>query len=54
LYVDGHEDGKETWKNSEGDGLKDFGVDEEVEFYDEEDIPLAELLRRKRIQFKQQ
>lgn len=40
------EDGEEGWRNSEGERLRDFGVDEETEFYDEEDVPLAELLRR--------
>lgn len=28
-------DGEEAWRNSEGERLQDFGVDEEVEFYDE-------------------
>ena len=41
------EDGEEGWKNSEGERLCDFGVDEETEFYDEDDVPLAELIRRK-------
>ena len=40
--------GEEAWRNSEGDRLNDFGVDEDAEFYDEESIPLAELLRRRR------
>ncbi|EDN10470.1 conserved hypothetical protein [Histoplasma mississippiense (nom. inval.)] len=40
--------GEEGWRDSEGDRLRDFGVDEEVEFYDEDDIPLAELLRRRK------
>lgn len=39
---------KEGWKNSEGERLDDFGVDEEAEFYDEEDTPLAVLLERRR------
>ena len=43
-------DGEEAWRNSEGDRLDDFGVDETVEFYDEDDIPLAELLSRRRTQ----
>ncbi|KAF2201446.1 zf-DHHC-domain-containing protein [Delitschia confertaspora ATCC 74209] len=43
------EDGEEAWRNSEGERLRDFGVDEEVEFYDEEeDVPLSELLARRR------
>ena len=37
------------WRDSEGDGLDDFGVDEYAEFYDEDDIPLAELLRRRHV-----
>lgn len=37
---------KEGWRDSEGDRLDDFGVDEDIEFYDnEDDVPLAELLR---------
>ncbi|KAF2088127.1 putative zinc finger protein DHHC domain-containing protein [Saccharata proteae CBS 121410] len=40
--------GEESWKNSEGERLDDFGVDEDAEFYDEDDIPLSELLKRKR------
>jgi palmitoyltransferase len=49
LYADVAEEGEESWKNGEGQGLKDFGLDEEAEFYDEdENVPLAELLRRKR------
>ena len=42
------ESGEEAWKTSEGDRLKDFGVDEDVEFYDEDDIPLAQLLAGKK------
>lgn len=49
----GDEEGEEAWRNSEGERLKDFGVDEDVEFYDEQeeeddDVPLGELLARKR------
>ncbi|MCJ1389333.1 Palmitoyltransferase [Xylographa bjoerkii] len=40
-------EGEEAWRNSEGDRLNDFGVDEDVEFYDEDDVPLAELLSRR-------
>ena len=47
LYAEGAEHGEESWKTSEGEGLADFGADEEVEFYDE-DVPLSELLERKR------
>lgn len=42
------ESGEEGWKNAEGERLKDFGVDEEVEFYDEEDVPLAKLIERRK------
>ena len=50
LTASNQEGGKEEWQNSEGEALKDFGVDEETEFYDEDDLPLAELLRRRRPQ----
>lgn len=39
-------DGEPGWTNSEGDRLRDYGVDEEAE--DDEDIPLGELLRRRK------
>ena len=44
------DEGEESWRDHEGQRLKDFGLDEEAEFYDEDDenVPLAELLRRKR------
>ena len=35
------------WRDSEGDRLDDFGVDEDVELNDD-DIPLAQLLRRRK------
>ena len=38
---------KEGWRNSEGDRLDDFGVDEHAELFDEDDIPLAELIRKR-------
>ncbi|EOA88996.1 uncharacterized protein SETTUDRAFT_46547 [Exserohilum turcica Et28A] len=49
-YGDGKQEGEAAWRNSEGERLKDFGVDEDVEFYDEQedDIPLSELLARRR------
>jgi palmitoyltransferase len=40
--------GEEAWRSPEGDRLGDYGVDEEAEFYDQDDIPLSELLRRRR------
>lgn len=45
---DGLGSGEEGWRDSEGDRLNDFGVDEDTELCDEDDIPLAELLRRRR------
>ncbi|CAI6284414.1 unnamed protein product [Periconia digitata] len=61
-YGAAEDDGEEAWRNAEGERLLDFGVDEEVEFYDEpvvvtgegedggddDDVPLSELLSRKR------
>lgn len=41
--------GPKGWRDSDGDRLDDFGVDEDVEIHDEDDVPLAELLRRKAI-----
>ncbi|BCS21200.1 putative palmitoyltransferase with autoacylation activity Pfa4 [Aspergillus puulaauensis] len=43
----GSDNGEESWRNSEGERLRDFGVDEEAEFYDEEDIPLAMLMQQR-------
>ncbi|PGH14733.1 hypothetical protein AJ79_02899 [Helicocarpus griseus UAMH5409] len=40
--------GEEGWRDSEGDRLRDFGVDEAIEFYDEDDIPLATLIELKK------
>lgn len=42
------ESGEEGWQDSGGNRLKDYGVDEVVEFYDEDDIPISELLRRRK------
>ena len=42
------ESGEEGWQDSGGNRLKDYGVDEVIEFYDEDDIPVAELLRRRK------
>ena len=39
----------EGWRDSEGDRLDDFGVDEDAEHYDEDEIPLTELLRRRHV-----
>ena len=48
--LDGSQSGEEGWRNSEGERLKDFGVDEDVEFYDErdDDVPLGQLLARRK------
>lgn len=42
-------DGERGWTNSEGDRLNDYGVDEDTEVLDEDDIPLGELLRRRKV-----
>ncbi|CAF9909578.1 MAG: hypothetical protein GOMPHAMPRED_006809 [Gomphillus americanus] len=36
-------DGEEAWRNSEGERLADFGLDEEAEFYDDDEgnVPLS-------------
>ena len=36
----------EAWRDSEGDRLDDFGVDEDAELHNEDSIPLVELLRK--------
>jgi len=41
-------DGEEGWTNSDGDRLRDYGVDEEAEVLADDDIPLRELLRRRK------
>jgi palmitoyltransferase len=41
-------DGEEGWTNAEGDRLRDFGVDEDAELLAEDEIPLGELLRRRK------
>lgn len=40
--------GEEAWRNKEGERLADFGVDEVADFYDEDDLPLAEIIRRRK------
>lgn len=42
------ESGEEGWRNAEGDRLADFGLDEDAEFYDEDEVPLAKLISRRR------
>ena len=46
--ADDDESGEEGWQDSGGNRLKDYGVDEVIEFYDEDDIPISELLRRRK------
>ena len=40
--------GEEGWRNKEGERLADFGVDAVADFYDEDDVPLSELIRRRK------
>ncbi|KAJ5232854.1 Palmitoyltransferase pfa4 [Penicillium chermesinum] len=47
-YGDNSDEGEESWRNADGERLRDFGVDEDVEFYDEDDVPLAVLMDRRR------
>jgi len=37
------------WRNKEGERLADFGLDEDAEFYDEDNLPLAEIMRRRKV-----
>jgi palmitoyltransferase len=41
-------DGEAGWTNSDGDRLRDYGVDEEAEIVADDEIPLGELLRRRK------
>ena len=43
-----HEHGEEGWRDSDGNRLDDFGLDMVEEFYDEDDVPLSKLLKRKK------
>lgn len=49
-------DGEEGWTNSDGDRLRDYGVDEDTEIIDDENLPLGhlreELLRRRNVGVK--
>ena len=47
--VSGAESGEEGWKDIGGNRLDDYGVDEDAEFYDEDDVPLAELMSRRKM-----
>jgi palmitoyltransferase len=44
---DNEHSGEEGWQDSGGNRLEDYGVEEDVEFYDEDEVPIAELLRRR-------
>ncbi|KAJ0269998.1 hypothetical protein Brms1b_011886 [Colletotrichum noveboracense] len=49
---DGYEqgaDGEPGWTNADGERLQDFGVDEDEDMTDDEDVPLAEILRRRKV-----
>ena len=52
-YYEEGMDGEPGWTNSDGDRLRDYGVDEEVEqeeliALDEDDVPLATLIRKRK------
>lgn len=49
-YGDQPDEGEESWRNADGERLRDFGVDEDAEFYDEDDIPLAVLMEQRKQQ----
>ncbi|KAH8692120.1 putative palmitoyltransferase with autoacylation activity Pfa4 [Talaromyces proteolyticus] len=40
------DEGEEAWRDSEGQRLGDYGVDEDIEFYDEDDVPLSVVRER--------
>ncbi|CCX30366.1 Similar to Palmitoyltransferase pfa4; acc. no. Q4WC37 [Pyronema omphalodes CBS 100304] len=48
---EGNENDIIDWRNSDGERLADFGVDEELEDEDE-DVPLAQLMQRRRREMK--
>lgn len=50
VYGDRPDEGEESWRNADGERLRDFGVDEDVEFYDEDDVPLAILMEQRKHQ----
>ncbi|TEA13738.1 Palmitoyltransferase PFA4 [Colletotrichum sidae] len=41
-------DGEPGWTNADGERLQDYGVDEDEDMTDDEDVPLAELILRRR------
>jgi palmitoyltransferase len=40
------DEGEEAWRDSDGQRLGDYGVDEDVEFYDEDEVPLSVVRER--------
>ena len=42
------------WRDQDGDRPDDFGVDEEVDYLDEDDLPLSEVLKRQKLVRKAQ
>jgi palmitoyltransferase len=44
-------DGTSGWANSDGERLRDYGVDEDTELTLDDDVPLAELVRRRNIHY---
>lgn len=40
--------GVNEWRDQDGDRPDDFGVDEDVEYMDDDDLPLSEVLKRQR------
>lgn len=48
VYGEQSDEGEESWRNAEGERLRDFGVDEDAEFYDEDDVPLAVLMKQRK------
>ncbi|OKP07377.1 Palmitoyltransferase pfa4 [Penicillium subrubescens] len=47
VYGDESDEGEESWRNAEGERLRDFGVDEDADFYDEDDVPLGVLMKQR-------
>jgi palmitoyltransferase len=47
VYGDESDEGEESWRNAEGERLRDFGVDEDAEFYDADDVPLGVLMKKR-------
>ena len=46
-HIDDAGQDREGWRDSDGDRLDDFGVDENAEVFDEDNVPLAELIRKR-------